>query len=206
MPKLAILTLWLVLTPATILSSFFLLQRVQETKAIKVAGISVVQTLSEGPPYQRFAALPSQISGLSESIISGDARVFILRNFLSESPLENYSELMVFKADEYGLDFRLIPAIAMVESGAGRVIPEGSHNAWGFENGATDFPSWEHAIDRVALTLRTEYVDKGLETPQEIMPKYAPPSVLKGGPWAQKVNFFFAEMDNVTLVTTGFNR
>lgn len=199
MPKFAIVGLWLLLTPTTIFSSLFLLNKIKETKAINIAGISVVQTLTEGPPYQSFAALPAQLGGLASSVISGDARTFILQNFLAESPLQPYSELMVLKAEEYGLDFRLIPAIAMVESGAGRVMPKNSFNAWGFENGATRFTSWEHAIGKVAQTLKTEYIDKGLVTPEEIMPKYAPPSVLKGGPWAKKVNFLFEEMDNTTL-------
>lgn len=199
MPKFAIVALWLFLTPTTIFSSLFLLNKVKETKAINVAGISVVQTLSEGPPYQSFAALPTQLGGLASSVISGDARTFILQNFLAESPLQPYSGLMVSKADEYGLDFRLIPAIAMVESGAGRVMPKDSYNAWGFENGATKFTSWEYAIDKVAQTLKTDYLDKGLTTPEEIMPKYAPPSVLIGGPWAKKVNFLFEQMDNVEL-------
>lgn len=199
MPRFATVVLWLLLTPTTLFSSLFLLNKIKETKAINVAGISVVQTLSEGPPYQSFAALPAQLGGLASSVISGDARTFILQNFLSGSPLQPYSELIVSKADEYNLDFRLIPAIAMVESGAGRVMPRDSYNAWGFENGATRFTSWEYAIDRVAQTLKTEYLDKGLTTPEEIMPKYAPPSVLKGGPWAKKVNLLFDQMDEITL-------
>lgn len=199
MPKLAVVALWLLLTPLTIFSSLFFLQRTHETKALKIAGISVVQTLSEGPSYQSFAALPQQIGGLTESIIAGDARPFILNNFLEGSPLKPYTQHLIAKSDEYGLDFRLIPAIAMVESGAGRVIPVGSYNAWGFENGATRFTSWEHAIERVAQTLKSDYIDQGLVTPDEIMPKYAPPSVLKGGPWAKKVNLLFGQMNDVDL-------
>lgn len=197
MPRFAIVGIWLMLTPLTLFSTLFFLTKVKETKYLKVAGISTFQTLTEGPTYQSFTALPSQIGGLTTSIISGDARSFILRNFLEGSPLLDYSDFIIAKSDEYDLDFRLIPAIAMIESGAGRIMPENSYNAWGFENGQTRFLSWENAIDRVAYTLRVDYIDKGLKTPEEIMPKYAPPSVLKGGPWARKVNLFLEQMNNL---------
>ena len=74
-------------------------------------------------------------------------------------------------------------------------MPAGSYNCWGFENGATKFSSYEHALERVFKTLKEGYIDQGLTTPEEIMPKYAPPSVAKGGPWAKCVAKFIREME-----------
>lgn len=195
MPKLLVAASWFLLVPVTILSSFFILGQISKTKEIKVAAIQAVKVLAQTPPYEIFAALPNQVGGLSSSIIKGDARTFILQNTLAGSPLLPYAQLLVDTADKYGLDFRLIPAIAIVESGAGRAMIEGSYNAWGFENGMTKFASWEDAIEKVAKTLKEGYIDQGLTTPDLIMPKYAPPSVEKGGPWAKKVNFLFQQME-----------
>lgn len=159
--------------------------------------VSSAQVVSQSSPYELFTAIPAQVGGLTNSVATGDARPLILKNFLetNKSPLTPYTELLVQTADKYGLDFRLIPAIAMVESTGGKVMPADSHNAWGFANGATRFSSWEAAIEKVAQTLKEDYVDKGLATPELIMPKYAPPSVSKGGPWAKGVNFFFSELE-----------
>lgn len=168
-----------------------------KTKYLKAGLVSSTQIISQSSPYQLFTALPEQIGGLTSAIVAGDARPLILKNFLelNNSPLAPYSELLVQTADKYNLDFRLIPAIAMVESTGGKVILTGSHNAWGFANGATKFASWEEAIEKVAKTLKEDYIDKGLVTPELMMPKYAPPSVVKGGPWAKGVNFFFEELE-----------
>jgi len=166
------------------------------TKNFGQALVSSVQIVSKSP-YNLFTALPAQVGGLANSVAAGDARPFILKNFLeaNHSPLTPYAQFLVQTADRYRLDFRLIPAIAMVESTGGKVLPVGSHNAWGFANGAMRFGSWEQAIEEVAQTLKTDYLDKGLTTPELIMPKYAPPSVAKGGPWAKGVNFFFGELE-----------
>jgi len=195
MSKTAVVASWLFLVPATIFSSFFILGQISKTKEIRVAASQAVRILTQTPPYEIFSALPTQIGGLSSSIIKGDARTFILQNALEESPLFPYTQLLVDTADKYNLDFRLMPAIAVVESGAGRAMVSDSHNAWGFENGATKFSSWEEAIEKVAQTLKGGYIDQGLVTPELMMPKYAPPSVAKGGPWARKVNLLFEQME-----------
>jgi len=195
MSKFWVVASWFILVPATIISSFFVINQISKTKEMKVAASQAVSILSQSTPYEIFSALPTQIGGLSSSIIKGDARAFILQNALAGTPLYPYAQLLVDTADKYGLDFRLIPAIAIVESSGGRVMVPNSYNAWGFENGATKFASWEDAIEKVAKTLKTGYIDQGLVTPEQIMPKYAPPSVLKGGPWAKKVNFLFEQME-----------
>lgn len=193
--KAALIAFWFTTTFFVLGTSVGLLHF--RTKYLVESLVSSTQIISQSSPYELFAALPEQIGGLANSVATGDARSLILKNFLTlnKSPLANYSDLLVETADKYSLDFRLIPAIAMVESTGGRVIPAGSHNAWGFANGATRFGSWEEAIEKVAKTLKEDYINKGLATPELIMPKYAPPSVAKGGPWAKGVNFFFEKLE-----------
>ncbi len=126
-----------------------------------------------------------------------DPRPYIVERFLKGTPLAPYSQYIVDVSDKYGIDYRLVPAIAMKESGGGSAIDLASHNAWGFENGQTYFPSWEYAIDRVASTLKNGYISKGLTTPEQIMAKYAPPQLETGGKWAQDINQFYSEMESL---------
>lgn len=123
-----------------------------------------------------------------------DKRPFAVSQFLRRTALEPYSSYIVEVSDKYGIDYRFIPTIAMKESGGGNVIPNNSHNAWGFENGRTKFGSWEEAIDRVGKTLKERYIAKGLDTPNLMMPVYAPPAVANGGGWAVAINSYFEKI------------
>jgi len=132
---------------------------------------------------------PSEI--LSE-FKTQDIRVANLKYFFRkyDSVLYDQAEFIVKIADQYKLDYRLIPAIAMQESGLCKNIYEGSHNCWGwgiYGNKVTRFDSYEAAIETISRGLKENYIDKGLITPEEIMRKYTPPSA---GSWAFGVNFF----------------
>lgn len=143
-----------------------------------------------------YRALPQSSGTVSNSFSVGDSRPFLIRNYLEKykSPLISYADYIFEMSEKYELDYGLIVAIAQCESNVCKKIPPGSYNCWGFENGDTRFNSWEHAIERVAVTLKERYYDYGLITPDQIMPKYAPPSVDKGGPWAKCVNQFLEEL------------
>lgn len=126
-----------------------------------------------------------------------DERVAILKAFLRqrESPLYDHAELIVQTADKYELDFRLIPAISIQESGGCRKIPPGSHNCWGwgiYGTTVTRFNSYPEAIETVSKGLKLNYIDKGYVTPDEIMRKYNPSS--PEGSWARGVNSFFGAL------------
>src|SRR3989344_2191800 len=138
----------------------------------------------------------NQFEGQVLGIQITDKRPFTVSNFLKKTPLEPYSSYIVEISDKYGIDYRLIPAIAVKETGGGRTTREGTYNAWGFENGRTKWGSWEEAIDSVARTLKTRYVDRGLITPEQIMPVYAPPAVENGGGWAVAVRNYLEKMES----------
>ncbi len=143
-----------------------------------------------------YAALPSTIEVFEGEVESEDARTEIVRQFFEkhDSPLEPYAEEVVEKADEYDLDFRLIPAIAMQESNLCKKIPADSNNCWGYGiygDNVVYFEDYIHGIETVTKTLATKYKESGLESPEEIMRRYTPSS---NGSWANGVNFFLEEL------------
>lgn len=194
------LSVWFITTPITLIISLYLYTQVSSTKALGSLFRLRAKNLIRESPYTMFSSLPATINDIRTAVKTGDARPVIVEDFLNfyNSPLTPYSKLIVEVSDKYGLDFRLLPAIAMAESGAGKEIPEGSHNAWGYGiygDQVMRFSSWTEAIEKVAYNLKVDYIDLGLDTPEEIMPKYAPPSVEKGGPWAKAVSSCMAQME-----------
>lgn len=154
------------------------------------------------PSYQNFklyTSLPQATSQISDGVISLDGRPKIVANFFNDrnSVLSSYSEIFVAVADKYKLDFRLLPAIAMQESNGGKKIIRGSYNPFGYGiygDLVIRFKSWEEAIERVGKALREDYINHGLTSPQQIMTKYTPPSLSKGGVWARGVSSFMEEL------------
>ena len=143
-----------------------------------------------------YAALPTMQNGFTAEIITNDGRTEAVRQFFErfDSPLEPHADDIVKAADEYGLDFRLLPAIAMQESNLCKKIPVNSHNCWGFGiygGKITRFNDYTEAIYTVTKTLATKYKDKGLITPNEIMTMYTPGS---DGSWAFSVNHFMDQL------------
>lgn len=143
-----------------------------------------------------FAALPSAENVFSDNIVAKDARTEIVRQFFEryKSPLEPFAQNIVENADKNGLDYRLLPAIAMQESNLCKKIILDSYNCWGFGiygKKVTRFSNYEEAIDTVSKTLAKHYTGIGLNTPEEIMRKYTPSS---NGSWAYSVNYFMNEL------------
>lgn len=146
-----------------------------------------------------FSPPTNDVLGLQTTIQEEDARIPIVTNFLQrhESPLQPYDEWgkkLVVIADKYGIDFRLLPAIAMQESNLCKVIPPNTYNCLGFgihSRGTLAFNSYEENFDRAARELKQNYIDGGRVTPELIMKKYTPHS---NGSWADSVNQWIAEM------------
>lgn len=146
-----------------------------------------------------FAALPDNTTEYSQDVVKSDARAKIIENFFLnyKAPLAEFSDKFIRAADEYGLDYRLLPSIAMQESNGGKKVIEDSYNPFGYGiygDLVVRFSSWEEAIEKVGKALREDYIDKGLETPEQIMTKYTPPSMDQGGTWAIGVYSFMEEL------------
>ena len=141
---------------------------------------------------------------LGTSVTSEDARTLILTAFIDRyqknSPMRDYATSMVKSADTYGLDFRLVPAIAMCESNLGVRIPsKDSYNAWGIavytgQNHGKKFTSWDHAIDWVSSYINTRFIARGITDLRDIGAIWAPPSVEKEYSWTRCVESFMERM------------
>jgi hypothetical protein len=143
-----------------------------------------------------YAALPTAQNSFFTEIIETDGRTEAIRQFFAryDSPLEPYAADVVKAADQYGLDFRLLPAIAMQESNLCKRIPEGSNNCWGYGiygGKVTRFKDYGEGIYIVSKTLGTKYKGQGLVTPAQIEEVYTPPSE---GSWAHGVNHFMDQL------------
>lgn len=66
-------------------------------------------------------------------------------------PLEPFAEMLVTVAEQYGIDYRLLPAISIWESGGGAQAC--GFNAWGYLSCAVTFASWEEGAAACAQLL-----------------------------------------------------
>ncbi len=138
-----------------------------------------------------YRSIPQDTQDTIVTVSSHEARVDVLRQFFARynSPLEAYVGEIVAAADKYGLDYRLLPAIAMQESTLCLKAPSSSHNCWGFGiygKKKTAFDSYADAIETISKTLASDYHGKGLIEPDQIMTKYTPSS---NGSWAEGVSY-----------------
>ena len=143
------------------------------------------------------SSAPTVLGSVSTEVEMSDGREANLKSFFRKynSPLYDYAALIVQISDLYHFDYRLLPAIAMQESTLCRVIPDDSHNCWGwgiYGTTVTRFDSYEEAIQTVALGIKKEYLDKGLVTASAIMEKYTPSS---NGSWQHGVNWTLRLLD-----------
>lgn len=115
------------------------------------------------------------------------------------SPLAPYAFHIVKEADRLGIDYKLVPAIAGVESTFGKRLPRDSYNAWGWAiySGKTSgayFHSWEHAITVISEGLRYAYIDRGAVTVPQIGHIYASSSA-----WPDSTMYFLNDMEKFGL-------
>lgn len=95
-----------------------------------------------------------------------DFRVQKLERFFDQTPLQGYSQDFVDAADQYHLDWRLLPAISMVESTGGKHCR--NYNPFGWGSGRARFESYQDAIFSVARHLSEDNPYRGKTTTQKI--------------------------------------
>lgn len=130
-----------------------------------------------------------------------DIRVLALRYYLEnyDSPLAAHSEKLVQEADFYKMDWKLLPAIAAVESNFGHRIPGGkdpdytSHNAWGwgvYGQKVMRFDDWNEGIERVAEGVNRRFIQEGMTDPYKMNQRYS-----SNPDWGWQVVYFIDELD-----------
>lgn len=186
--NLFFVTIFFTIAPLTIGVSLFSLLSLKYTPKESVLNTSGVRI---------YASLPNSFPSINGSVEATDARVEIIRQYLAKykSSLEPHASFIVQTSDKYGMDYRLITAIAQQESNLCKLIPPSSFNCWGWgihSQGSLGFGSFEQGIEVVSKGLKEQYLDKGYTSPEQIMSKYTP---LSNGSWANGVNQFMNEME-----------
>src|SRR3989338_1100293 len=125
-----------------------------------------------------------------------DFRVLVLRKFFStyKSPLIEAVDEIIYHSDLQGIDYSLIPAIAMQESQGCKIIPPGSHNCWGYGiygDKKVYFNNYNDAIAAVSKTIKEAYIKKGLTNATLGEDRWTPSSK---GNWSYSVNFFIGKI------------
>jgi len=131
-----------------------------------------------------------------------DPRSLALEAYLDYqgSPLKDYTDEIISLSDQYGLDWKLIPAIAAAESRFGENVPHGkngtptSYNAWGwgvYGGNSVYFPSWSDGIKTVAFGLKTQFIDNGMTNPYLMNAHYS-----SDPNWADNVTYYLTDLDN----------
>ena len=82
-----------------------------------------------------------------------DLREAILRKFLKDKncPDQEFTEVFIAEADAHGLDWRLLPSLAFVETSGGQNMK--GNNLFGWANGKQKFTNAREAIHTVAFGL-----------------------------------------------------
>ena len=126
-----------------------------------------------------------------------DTRADQLRSFLAsfDSPLTDSADHFVAEADRLQLDWKLVAAIAGIESTFGKHIPHNSYNGWGWgvftgQQDGIHFKDWNDGITKVSEGLRYNYIDKGAVTIEQIGRIYAASPA-----WSWKVRFFLTKIE-----------
>ena len=122
-----------------------------------------------------------------------DSRAKILSDYFAkyDSPLQYQAQDFIDAADKYGVDWKLVPSIAGVESTFGKRAY--GFNAWGwgiYGNQALGFNSWRDGIFTVTGGLKENYINKGLTNPNSINRVYAASPT-----WGFRVNYFMKDLD-----------
>ena len=100
------------------------------------SGLAVVAGMVSAP-----VLTPKQQPDTKTADYRQDSRLQSLKSFFHKagSPAAVYSAVFLEAADDYGLDWRLLPSLAFVESGGGKAS---RHNNWfGWDSGAAAFPT-----------------------------------------------------------------
>jgi len=156
--------------------------------------ILVTAVLSTGTAnaYESTQTASAQLSSVAVSSNSNDIRVKALERIFEKynSPLIGEAGNYVSLADKNGVDWKLLPSIAGLESSFGKRLMPNSYNAYGWGGGHIYFDSWEDGIDTITKSLSERYYARGADTVWTIGPIYA-----ESPTWAVRVNSFMNSIE-----------
>lgn len=113
-----------------------------------------------------------------QSMPRPDPRIARLEKFFEiyRCPEPHYTSQYLGAADRYGLDYRLLPAVAIRETSCGKTANQ-RNNLWGYHPGRQDFPSIEEGLEVIARRLAENSLYKGKTLSDKLftynpLPKY----------------------------------
>lgn len=134
----------------------------------------------------------AKLEGVQAKKVEPKAKILAAYFERHKSPLKNHAQDFIDAARVYNLDWKLVPAIAGVESTFGKFIP-GGYNGWGWGVTGTQtiyFKSWKDGIFTVSKGLREKYMDRGLTNPFAMNRIYATSPA-----WGGKVTYFMNDLE-----------
>jgi hypothetical protein len=98
---------------------------------------------------------------MEQENFTADPRIERLKAFFDRNhcPVADLTKDFITAADQHSLDWRLLPSIALVESGGGRKFAK--NNIFGWDSARRGFPSIRAGIHIVAARLATSRLYKG---------------------------------------------
>ena len=147
------------------------------------------------------ASVAGESATLAFTARANKAEIEAIRDFKKklaiEAVLERYDSPMAEDVDsflitckKYSLNCYLLPSIAGLESTFGRFIYPGSYNPFGWGRGYIMFKDWSESIDTVGSGLRTNYIDSGAVSVEDIGTIYS-----ESNTWATRVRWFMAQFE-----------
>jgi hypothetical protein len=116
-------------------------------------------------------AAPPELQPVEKAQIrsSEDPRVSSVRRFFqrTNSPAQHLSDVFIREADNNGLDWRLLPGLALVESGGGKHCQK--FNLFGWMNGKASFESFTDGIRQVAWHLSNSRYYRNKSLPKMLL-------------------------------------
>lgn len=187
MKKFILFLLWFPCNIILLIFCFSLLGQSQITTEKQANNIPLLLSKMQSQSQ----AIPNPVSWENQ-----DIREMVLEQYLRKynSPLADHARDLVATADRWGIDYTILPAIALQESAGCKRIPQDSFNCWGYgiyQDKVIRFSSYEEAMDQIAKTIKVSYINNGLTNPTLLEDKWAPPS---RGIWSFAVNFFTSQI------------
>jgi hypothetical protein len=147
------------------------MKRLLYSGLIAVAG--VIHSPGPGPNPTPASQASLQPPAVQTADYRNDPRLQALRRFFGKAgcPAKAYSHVFLEAADDYDLDWRLLPSISFVESTGGKLAR--NNNLFGWNSGNARFSSPSAGIHAVGYTLANSrrYKDK---KPDELLAIYNP--------------------------------
>jgi len=201
MKRLLVITGWFVSTSMALIAATYTFSLVYlKNVSLVPAFAKLISQEKEPSSLYAYADIHGNVKGINTSVETADARPIIIEEFLKNfnsplKPYDHFGQFLTNLADEYNMDYRLLPSIAMQESNLCKTIPDNSYNCLGLgvhSQGTWRFKSYEDNFRAAAKILREKYLDQGLITPEEIQDKYTPQS---NGSWEFSVNHFMEVLE-----------